>query len=164
MKILIIQCGGTIDKDYPKTDKGYAFEIGEPAAKRALSRVFPKFEFQIEPLLKKDSQEITTADRELLKETILASEANKILITHGTDTMIETGTFLQNIPDRTIVITGAFLPEKFKDSDADFNLGAAIAALQLLEKGTFIVMSGLIIPVQDAVKNDKTGMFGRRHS
>lgn len=78
--------------------------------------------------------------------------------------MIETGTFLQNIPDRTIVITGAFLPEKFKDSDADFNLGAAIAALQLLEKGTFIVMSGLIIPVQDAVKNDKTGMFGRRHS
>lgn len=161
--ILIIQCGGTIDKDYPRTHKGYAFEIGEPAVKRVLSRVFPQFEFQIEPLLRKDSQEITAADRELLKETILASEADKILITHGTDTMIETGAFLQNIPDRTIVITGAFLPEKFKDSDADFNLGGATAALQLLEKGTFIVMNGLIIPVNEAVKNAQTGMFESRH-
>ncbi len=163
MKILIIQTGGTIDKDYPKTDKGYAFEIGEPAVERVLTRVFPEFEFEIVRLFKKDSQEIMDADRESLKETIQYSDINKVLITHGTDSMIETGLFLKDLADKTIALTGAFLPEKFKNSDADFNLGAAIAALQLLEKGTFIVMNGLIIPVQHSVKNKKTGMFERRH-
>ncbi|MDO9575611.1 MAG: asparaginase domain-containing protein, partial [bacterium] len=90
MKITFIQTGGTIDKDYPKLAKGYGFEIGEPAVKRILEKVNPNFGFEIISILKKDSLDITDEDREKIYEVCVKADSDKIIITHGTDTMIET--------------------------------------------------------------------------
>lgn len=159
MKILIIQTGGTIDKDYPKTNAGYAFEIDEPAVARVLQNVMAGFEFEVVSLFKKDSLEITNQDRTDLKDFISKSSASKILITHGSDTMPETGQFLGNISGKTIVLTGAYKPERFANSDAAFNIGTAIGALNSLQEGTFIAMNGLVLPADEVQKNTKTGMF-----
>lgn len=155
----MIQTGGTIDKDYPKTNNGYAFEIDEPAAKRVLENAFPGFEYEVVSLLKKDSQEITQADRIEIKSYIENHSAQKILITHGSDTLIETALFLNNLQDKAIVLTGAFIPERFTNSDAAFNIGVAIGALNLLEEGTFIAMNGMVFPANNVQKNTITGMF-----
>lgn len=157
--MLIIQTGGTIDKDYPKTNKGYAFEIDEPAVSRVLANAFPGFEFEVVSLLKKDSLEITDEDRLYLKNFIKDSQASKILITHGSDTMPDTARFLNNIAQKTIVLTGAYRPERFSNSDAAFNIGVAIGALNTLEEGTFIAMNGLVFSADRVVKNANTGMF-----
>lgn len=95
MKILFIQTGGTIDKDYPRTQKGYAFEIYEPAVVRILEKLNPTFEYQIISAFRKDSQEIIESDRQLLLEICQNSQENQIIITHGTDTMIETAIFFR---------------------------------------------------------------------
>ncbi|WP_420388567.1 asparaginase domain-containing protein [Roseivirga sp.] len=159
MKILIIQTGGTIDKDYPKTNKGYAFEIDEPAVERILQQVMPSFEYEVVSLMKKDSLEITDQDRAQLLTYIKQSEASKILITHGSDTMPETAAFLNKIPEKTIVLTGAYKPERFTNSDAAFNIGVAIGALNTLHEGTFIAMNGMVMPAGAIVKNPDTGKF-----
>ena len=159
MKVLIIQTGGTIDKDYPKTNAGYAFEISEPAASRTLRRIMPGFEYEVISLLRKDSLEITEDDRILIRQTIESSDATKILVTHGSDTMPETGRFIGTIKGKAVLLTGAYKPEQFKGSDADFNIGTAIGALNLIEEGTFIAMNGLILPPQNCVKDPKTGKF-----
>lgn len=159
MKILIIQTGGTIDKDYPKTNGGYAFEIDEPAVKRVLENSFPAFEYEVVSLLKKDSLEITEEDRAKLKGFIENHAAQKILITHGSDTMPETARFLNHIEGKVIVLTGAYRPERFVNSDAAFNIGVAIGALNSLEQGTYIAMNGLILPAEKVVKNPRSGKF-----
>jgi len=159
VKILIIQTGGTIDKDYPKSNGGYAFEIDEPAAKRVLENSFPGFEYEVVSLLRKDSLEITEEDRVQLKNYIVKSPVRKILVTHGSDTMPETARFLNNITGKAIVLTGAYRPERFANSDAAFNIGVAIGALNTLQEGTFIAMNGLILPAERVVKNPESGKF-----
>lgn len=159
MKLLIIQTGGTIDKDYPKTNNGFAFEIDEPAVARVLDRVLPSFDFEVISLLKKDSLEITDDDRELIKKTILRSESTKVLITHGSDTLPETARYLGVISNKAILLTGAYKPERFKDSDADFNIGTAIGALNMIEEGTFIAMNGMITDPKNLSKDPETGKF-----
>lgn len=155
MKILFIQTGGTIDKDYPKNMNGYAFEIGAPAATHILERLNPSFDYEIKEELKKDSTEITELDRKQLLDVILKSNCEKVVITHGTDTLKQTADFIANKTDKTIVITGAMRPEKFKNSDADANLGMAIAAVQCKGQGVFVCMHGLVMP-HDKVSRDKT--------
>mgnify|MGYP000044099486 CR=1 FL=1 len=162
MKVLIIQTGGTIDKDYPKTNNGYAFEINEPAAKRILENAFPGFEYEIVSLFRKDSQEITREDRDKLKSYLLNHSADKILITHGSDTLIETAQFVGNISGKAIVLTGAFIPERFTNSDAAFNIGVAIGALNLMHEGTFIAMNGMVFLANRVEKNANTGMFEKQ--
>lgn len=162
MKILIIQTGGTIDKDYPKTNNGYAFEINEPAAKRILENAFPCFEYEIVSLFRKDSQEITREDRDKLKSYLLNHSVDKILITHGSDTLIETAQFVGNISGKAIVLTGAFIPERFTNSDAAFNIGVAIGALNLMHEGTFIAMNGMVFLANRVEKNANTGMFEKQ--
>ena len=154
MKILFIQTGGTIDKDYPKTSKGYAFEITTPAVERILKRARPGFEYEVLPLLQKDSLDISQDDRQLLKNTCIESPYDKIVITHGTDTIYETAVFLCGIPGKTIVLTGAFLPERFKDSDADFNLGMAVSAVNNSPEGIYVALSGLVKAInrEDSIK------------
>ena len=144
MNILIIQTGGTIDKDYPKTTKGYAFEITTPAAERILKRINPHFGYEILPLLQKDSLDITLGDRQKLREICTETGHDQIIITHGTDTIEETAHYLTGISGKTIVLTGAFLPERFKDSDADFNLGMAACAVSSLTEGVYIVLNGFV--------------------
>jgi len=158
-KILFIQTGGTIDKDYPHTKAGYAFEFGtEPAIKSVLKRANVNFDYEIITVFCKDSQDITSDDRKSLIEIISNSQISRIVITHGSDTIIETAGFLSVIKEKTIVLTAAFLPEKFKNSDADFNSGMAVAAVSLLSPGIYIAINGEIFK-WDNVKRNEKGMF-----
>lgn len=159
MKIIFIQTGGTIDKKYPKTVKGYAFEIGEPAIERILEKVNPKFEYEVIPLLKKDSLDITDEDREKILLACKKAPSDRLIITHGTDTMVQTARKVHQIKNKTIVITGSLRPEKFSDSDAMFNAGAAVAAVQTLPPGVYIAMSGRVYPWNKVKKSTKTGQF-----
>ena len=159
MKILFLQTGGTIDKDYPHTTKGWAFEIHEPAVNRILNKLNPSFSYEIKSVLKKDSLEINNEDRDLLLEICKNAKENKIIITHGTDTMEETAVHLNSIKNKTIIITGSMRPEKFTDSDADLNIGMAISGVQTLSNGIYIAMHGLIIPHDKIDRNKETGQY-----
>lgn len=161
MKILFLQTGGTIDKAYPSSDDnhGYNFLISTPAFDRILNRVHPNFEFETRTVLQKDSLDITEDDRGLIYRACRDSDANKIIITHGTDTMIKTSELLQGLTGKTIVLTGALTPELFKDSDADFNLGTAIGAVLCSKDGVYIAMNGRVLNWQDAAFDSDTGQF-----
>lgn len=159
MKILFIQTGGTIDKDYPKQVKGYAFEISEPAVRQILERVNPSFEYEVISLLRKDSLDLTVKDKKKIFEECEKANTDKIIITHGTDTMIETATFLTEVKNKTIILTGAFKPEKFTNSDADFNVGVAIGALNILGKGVFIAMNGRVFKYDEVKRDTETGKY-----
>ncbi len=159
MKIVFMQTGGTIDKDYPKATGGYAFEIGEPAAKRILQKVSPNFDFEVISVLSKDSQDITEGDREKIHDACKKTEADKIIVTHGTDTMLETAEKLSSIKDKVVVLTGAMKPEKFVDSDAAFNLGTAVGAINLLSQGVYVAMNGRLYPWNKVKRNRQTGQF-----
>ncbi len=159
MKIIFVQTGGTIDKDYPKARKGYAFEIGEAAVKRILQRVNPNFDFEIICLLRKDSLDITEEDRIKIYETCRKADSDKIVVTHGTDTIIATARKLAKIKNKAIVLTGAVRPEKFLDSDAPFNVGTAIGAINFLRDGVYIAMNGRVYPWNKVRRDTETGQF-----
>jgi L-asparaginase len=163
MRILFIQTGGTIDKDYPRKVGGYLFEISEAAAKRILSRANPGFEYEFVTLMRKDSLDMTLEDRRKIVEYCQNSPAKKILITHGTDTMAETAKLLTNsVRDKAVVLTGAIRPERFYDSDSDFNLGTALGALNVLDKGVYVAMNGVLFPGDKCMKDRETGKFVER--
>jgi len=164
MDILFIQTGGTIDKDYPKTVKGYNFEITEAAVKRILQRIKIDYKFEIITFIQKDSQDITNNDRRKLIELCKKTKYDKIIITHGTDTMIETAKQLSVIMNKKIILTGAFIPEKFKDSDADFNVGCAIGAIEYVPFGVYIAMNGMVLHHNEVKRNLKTGQFVRKNN
>jgi len=160
MNIVFIQTGGTIDKDYPYTSKGWAFEFGEPATDRILKKLNPSFDYTSITAFQKDSLEITADDRALLKELINKQVEDKIIITHGTDTMLDTALYLHNsIKDKLVIITGAMLPERFKNSDASINLGCAIGAVNVLESGVYIAMHGMVKPFNEISRNLETGKY-----
>ncbi|WP_372752408.1 asparaginase domain-containing protein [Mariniflexile sp.] len=160
MKLVFIQTGGTIDKDYPNKTKGWAFEFGEPATNRILENLNPSFEFEVITACQKDSLEITDKDRQHLVELINSQNTNKFIITHGTDTMIETAIYLGScMKDKLIIITGAMRPERFSNSDAAINLGCSIAAANLLEKGVFVTMNGIVKEHTAIGRNIETGKF-----
>lgn len=158
-KITFIQTGGTIDKDYPRTTGGRAFEITGPAVRRILPKLNPVFEFDIHSFSKKDSLEITPDDRRALRHFCQNLPNDRLIITHGTDTLIETANALIGIPEKTIVLTGAMRPEKFADSDAPIHIGMAIAAVQILPPGVFIAMHGAIFDPRHITRNSETGQF-----
>ena len=159
MKIIFIQTGGTIDKDYPRPTEGYAFEIGEPGVRRILERANPNFEYEVVSLLTKDSLDITDEDRKRIHEACRATDAEKIIITHGTDTMIETAERLSSIKDKVIILTGAVKPEKFSDSDAPFNVGTAVGAIDVVKNGVYIAINGRVYPWDRVRRNPETGQF-----
>ncbi len=159
MKIKILTTGGTIDKDYASKAGTYNFEISEPAIKRILDNVNPNFEFDIFSVLKKDSLDFTEEDRQNIYNACINETNNKILITHGTDTMVETAKKLSSIKDKVIVIVGASKPSKFLDSDASFNIGTAIGAINILDNGIYIAMNGKIFPWNNVKKNKENGKF-----
>lgn len=164
MKILFIQTGGSIDKDYPagKDNHGYSFKIEDPAYDRILGRANPSFEFETKTVLRKDSLDITDDNRKLILEVCENTDINKIVITHGTDTIIKTAELLSRVNGKTIVLTGAFSPELFKNSDADFNLGTAVGAVGVLPNGVYIAMNGEVLRWDDAVVDADTGRFVSR--
>ncbi len=159
MKITFIQTGGTIDKDYPKTTGGWAFEIDEPAVERILEKLNPSFDFEILSAFKKDSLTIKEDDRIHLLQMIHEIKNDKIIITHGTDTMRETATFLSSISDKTIILTGAMKPERFYNSDAPINMGIAIGAINVLEYGVYIAMHGIVKSHNEIKRNVDSGKY-----
>jgi L-asparaginase len=159
MKILFIQTGGTIDKDYSKVFQAYNFDINDPAVERILDKVNPSFEFEIMSLLKKDSMDMNEEDRELIRKTCQNSDSSKIIITHGTDTMVETAKVLSSIKNKAIILTGSARPERFSNSDATFNIGVAVGALNVVDEGVFVAMNGVLRSFDTVIKNPKTGQF-----
>jgi len=156
--ITVLATGGTFDKVY--FDALSEFSIGEPQATRILEEGNIREGFVVESVLKKDSLEITNDDRLLLRETVNKNYSSKILITHGTDTMVDTAKVLaETITDKTVVLLGAMQPARMRISDASFNLGFAFAAVQLLPPGIYIAMNGQVFPFDEVVKNRKTGQF-----
>lgn len=160
MQILFIQTGGTIDKDYPHTTKGWAFEFGEPAIPRILEKVNPSFDFSVVTAFQKDSLQINEEDREHLADLILQKGFQKNIITHGTDTILETAAFLAGkISDQLVILTGAMRPERFYNSDASLNLGVAIGGANVLDAGVWVSMHGILKPYTEVKRNLETGQF-----
>ncbi len=157
MFIRFITTGGTIDKIY--FDAMSRFEVGEPLLKHILSDGLVGFDYDIVPLFRKDSLELTDSDRTEIRRYVEKDDARRIVITHGTDTMAETAAELKGIPDKSIVLTGALSPARFRSTDAVFNVGMAVAAVQLVEPGVYIAMNGRIFAAGDVRKNRDTNRF-----
>lgn len=124
-----------------------------------LQQLQPVFEYDVVPLLAKDSLELTDDDRALIRQQVLASPGQHVVITHGTDTMIQTALVLTDVPKKTIVLTGAMQPARFHSTDAVFNVGVAIGAVSSLPAGVYIAMSGKIFDPRQARKNRERGCF-----
>ncbi len=159
MKITFVTTGGTIDKDYASCAGTYNFEIAEPAIKKILHNINPNFEFEIISVLKKDSLDMDDKDRQLVFDTCKDVKNNKIIITHGTDTMVKTAKKLSSIKNKTIILLGSSKPERFKDSDASFNVGTAVGAINCLENGIYVAMNGRVYEWHECQKNKETGQF-----
>ena len=157
MHIHIFTTGGTFDKIYH--DALSQFTIGEPMSAELLTEAGVNLSYSVDSLLKKDSLELTDADRELLAEQVQQSPHQHILMIHGTDTMALTAQLLSRIPNKTIVLTGAMQPARMRQSDAPFNLGFAIGALQCLESGVYIAMNGQIFNADNVQKNRHMSRF-----
>ena len=157
MNIAILTTGGTFDKIY--FDANSEYSIGEPCISSILDEGNVTSEFRIKSILKKDSLDINQKERELIKKSVIECEEEKIIIIHGTDTMVETAKFLEEIKDKTIVLTGSMQPARFKKTDAIFNSGFAFAAALSLENGVYITMNGKIFNSSNVRKNIDLGRF-----
>jgi len=156
-QLCIVTTGGTIDKIY--FDDKSDYQIGDPQIGRILEELGVTFRFTVIPILRKDSLHLTDEDRALVKQTILAQPAKHVLVTHGTDSMVETGRVLADIRDKTIVMTGALNPARFRGSDAEFNIGTAVGAVQCLPPGVYIAMNGRIWDPAKVRKNVAANRF-----
>lgn len=157
MKIKIITTGGTIDKLY--FDQLSEFQVGEPEIGELLKEANVSFEYEVQSLLKKDSLDLTDADRALIRKTVEEAAETHVLVTHGTDTMIDSARVLEAVSGKVIVLTGAMNPARLRGSDAVFNIGFAMAALQLLPAGAYIAMNGRIFTPGEVRKNRAAHRF-----
>ena len=154
MFIRFITTGGTIDKVY--FDAMSRFEVGESVVKQILADGLVSFDYDVVPMFRKDSLELTDEDRQALRDYVSADDAGRYVISHGTDTMVETAEALNGIPERTIVLTGALSPARFKTTDAVFNVGMAVATAQSAAPGVYIVMNGRVFEAGN-VRKDRDG-------
>lgn len=157
MKIRILTCGGTIDKVY--FDAKSTFQVGEPQVAQLLNEARVTFDFEVETVFQKDSLEMTDADRQLLRTKVEEATEERILITHGTDTMVATAKALTKIPGKVIVLTGALEPARFRVTDAVFNIGCAVTAVQTLSEGVYITMNGRVFDADQVRKNVEENRF-----
>ena len=157
-QITILVTGGTFDKEYNEI-KGKLY-FNESHIKEMLDLGRCKIPVTIKNLMLKDSLDMVDIDRKLILDACMQTEINKIVITHGTDTMTVTAKFLaQNIKNKTIIFTGAMIPYKFGSSDGLFNLGSALTAAQTLGPGVYIAINGNIFQWDKVIKNRKKGIF-----
>lgn len=156
-KLQIITTGGTIDKIY--FDDMSDYQIGEPMIGQILEALRVSFEFEVNALMRKDSLHITEDDRRVIHDAVAACDAEHVLITHGTDSMVKTARLLSDIPGKTMVLTGALNPARFRDSDAIFNIGCAIGAVQCQPHGAWVAMSGLVWDPKTVHKNRNKNRF-----
>ncbi len=158
--ILILTTGGTIDKVYFDAKSDY--QVGNTIIGTLMDQAQVTHPYEVREVLQKDSLEFTDADRELIWDEIVKHDTTKVVITHGTDTMTETAQYLQDIPDKTIVMTGSLAPARFQSSDAMFNVGMAIAAVQVLDYGVYLAMNGTVFNASEVIKNPETNSFERK--
>ena len=161
MKIKIFTVGGTIDKIY--FDKKDTYAVGESVVGDILKAANVDIDFICEALLYKDSLDMSEVDRQLIHDEIVAEPSERIIITHGTDTMVATAKKLIDIADKVIVLTGSMAPARFKSSDAEFNIGCAVIAVQTLPAGVYITMNGKVFDPQNARKNVQENKFEAIH-
>jgi L-asparaginase len=140
-ELLIVTTGGTIDKVY--FDDKSDYQVGEPQIGNILRELGVAFRFTVIPALRKDSLHITDDDRQMVRTLIAAQPQKHVLITHGTDTMVETAKVLADL-GKTIVLTGALSPARFRGSDTEFNVGCAVGAVQSMPPGVYIAMNGRV--------------------
>ncbi len=143
--------GGTIDKVY--FDATSEYEVGPPQVADVLREGNVGFPFTIEPVLAKDSLDLTDADRALIRQRVEACPHRCLVITHGTDTLIQTACALGEIAGKTIVLTGSMQPARMRNTDAGFNIATAITAAQLLPAGVYVAMNGRVFDPHWARKN-----------
>jgi L-asparaginase len=151
MRLHIITTGGTIDKIY--FDAKSHYQVGEPVIGDLLRRMGVGFPYTVESAMRKDSLDMTAVDRALIRARVEASPTDCVLITHGTDGMAATARALAGIRDKCIVLTGALKPAVFAETDAIFNIGCAIGAVQSKPPGVYIAMNGEVFDGDKVRKN-----------
>jgi L-asparaginase len=160
MSIRIFVTGGTFDKEYNERTGQLFFQDTHLPEMLKLGR--SRVEVDIRTLMMIDSLEMTDMDRELIARHCEEADEDKIIITHGTDTMSDTARVLaEKVKDKTIVLTGAMIPYKFGSSDGLFNLGSALAFVQTLPKGVYVAMNGKYFEGTNVRKNKQSGEFER---
>ena len=165
---LLIATGGTIDKDYPRVHSGYAFEFGEPALRRILEDIELDRECEVVVPFQKDSTEIDEDDRAALLAVCLSCAQQHIIITHGTDTLLDSAAVLGSSAElatlgKTIILTGALRPERFTNSDAKFNVGVSFGALESAAPNVYVAMCGRVRPWNAVERCYLTGKFVNLH-
>jgi len=162
--IRIFITGGTFDKDYNELTGSLVFKDTHLPEMLRLGR--SRVEVSIRTLMMIDSLEMTAADRALLVNQVRQAEEQRVLVTHGTDTMVETAEALAAAlgPDsaKTVVLTGAMVPYAFGSSDGLFNLGSALSFVQILPPGVYLAMNGRYFRWDGVRKNRQTGVFEER--
>ena len=158
MPIRILTTGGTIDKTY--FDAASAYKVGEPQIADLLREAQVTADYDIEVLFRKDSLELTDEDRAAIARRVREAGEEHVLITHGTDTMAQTARVLQeSISGKTVVLVGSLSPARFKSSDAAFNIGFALAAVQTLPPGVYLAMNGRVFDPERVRKNRSANRF-----
>ena len=158
-RIVFLTTGGTIDKVY--FDEVSRFDVGETVVGKILREGGVTYDFEVVPLMRKDSLQLTDPDRAAIRAAVLVRDESHVIVTHGTDTMVETARVLADVPGKTIVLTGALSPARFQASDAVFNIGMAVAAVQACPPGVWIAMSGQVFPWDHVRKNRGLNRFER---
>ena len=153
----IFTTGGTIDKVY--FDALSEFQVGASPLDAILSEANVSLDYALTSLMKKDSLELTDEDRDIIRSAVIDCEAQHVLITHGTDTMAKTAEALQDIGDKTVVLTGAMQPARLRSTDAIFNVGFAIAAARMRSPGVYIAMNGRVFDAGSVRKDRGAGQF-----
>lgn len=157
MKIQIITTGGTIDKVY--FDAKSHFEVGQSVIREIFEESNVALDYTVRELMHKDSLDLTDGDRALIRRAVEESPADRVVVTHGTDTMIETAKVLQRVTGKVVVVTGSLSPARFKNSDAVFNVASAVAAVQCLPPGVYLAMNGRIFTPDNVRKNRDENRF-----
>ena len=157
MRIKLFTTGGTIDKVY--FDAKSTYEVGSPQVIEILNEINPALDFNVEAILAKDSLELTDEDRLMIRQRVADETCSRIVITHGTDTMVKTALSLRDLADKTIVLTGSMQPARFRTTDAVFNIGMAIGTVQTLPPGVYIAMNGRILDPSRTRKNIDQNRF-----
>jgi L-asparaginase len=155
--IEIFTTGGTIDKVY--FDALSEYQIGPTTLPGMLSENNVHVRHRVTQLMRKDSLDMDDTDRQIIHRAVAGSDAAQILVTHGTDTMLQTAAMLSDIAGKTIILTGAMQPASLRASDAAFNVGFALAAVQSLPAGVYVTMNGQIFNPANARKDRDAGRF-----
>ncbi len=163
MKLKFLIAGGTICKQYNELTGELEFQ--QSFVPNMLRRGRCQLAYSTEVLMLKDSLEMTAGDRKVILAACLTADESRIIVSHGTDTMVETATMLgQTLTDKTVVLVGAMIPYSISGSDALFNLGCAVTAVQLLPHGVYVVMNGAVFPWNNVEKDRAQGVFQLAHT